>query len=423
MKILVISHNPLSSAGNMGKTMTTLLKCFSREELCQFYVYPSCPDGDFCSSYYRLTDKEVLKGMLLGKPKGSEVKPYNANSADKPDEKNAKPVKRSAFKLILRDIVWKLALRRDTAIEEWAKSQNPDCIFLAPGYSGFIYDLAFKISKKLRLPVVAYICDDYYFIKSGGSLFKAIQRHTVRKKTNALMKKTSYVITVGDEIRKTYQKVFGAKFETVMTGSAFSPSEAEKYISADFTDKNKIVYLGNLSRNRYLSLVAVGEALEKINEKSGTNYGLVVYSFEKDEKILKTLQSSKAIEYRGAVGGDDYLKAICSAEVLLHTEAFDKTSIELVKLSVSTKIADILASGRKILAFGPENVASIKYLKENDAAYVVTEKSELESALISAFGESGEDKIRNAKILAENNHDSDINGLKVRALFEGCLKK
>lgn len=422
MKVLIISHNPLSATGNMGKTMATLLNGFSSEELCQFYVYPAAPDGDFCSAYFRLTDKNALKGMISGKPEGFEITPENAVAVEH-SEKSSKPVKRSALKLLLRDIVWELSLRREKAIGEWVKSQNADCIFLAPGYSGFIYDVALKISEKLRLPIVVYICDDYYFIKSGGSVFKALQIRTVRKKTNALMKKSSCAVTVGDEIRKTYQKKFDIPFETVMTGSSFSPSEAKSYISSKFTDKNSMVYLGNLGRNRYLSIIAVGNALAEINKKKGTEYKLVVYSFERDEKILKRLKSSKGIEFRGAVAGEEYLNALCSAEVLLHTEAFDKTSVELVKLSVSTKIADMLASGRKIFAFGPKNVASIKYLKENNAAFVACGKNELEKVLISAFEESGEDKIRNAENLAKSNHDSVLNGKKVKKIFESCLKK
>ena len=57
MKALIISHNPITTHGSMGKTMLTLFSAFKKEELCQLYIYPSLPDIDFCNAYFRVTDR------------------------------------------------------------------------------------------------------------------------------------------------------------------------------------------------------------------------------------------------------------------------------------------------------------------------------------------------------------------------------
>ena len=47
MKVLIISHNPISNQSNMGKTFLSLFSQFDKEELCQLYIYPVIPNEDF----------------------------------------------------------------------------------------------------------------------------------------------------------------------------------------------------------------------------------------------------------------------------------------------------------------------------------------------------------------------------------------
>ena len=63
MKVLIISHNPITTYQSMGKTMLSLFSAFDRSELCQLYIYPTLPDIDVCDSYFRITDRDVLKSL------------------------------------------------------------------------------------------------------------------------------------------------------------------------------------------------------------------------------------------------------------------------------------------------------------------------------------------------------------------------
>ena len=67
--------------------------------------------------------------------------------------------------------------------------------------------------------------------------------------------------------------------------------------------------------------------------------------------------------------------------MVIHAESFDPAMMELVRFSVSTKIAESLMYGPCLLAYGPEGIASIDYLKENDAAYVITQTDRLAEGL------------------------------------------
>ncbi len=405
----------------MGKTLLTLFSAFDKEELCQFYVHNSFPDTDKCSSYYRITDKEALKGVFSARAEGSEVFP-ETDERKSANGGSGRSVKRSPFKLFLRDIAWKISRSCGKKLDLWIKRESPDCIFVAPGYSGFIYDIALKISGRYNLPIVVYICDDYCFIKNKGGIFKRLQIKKIRKKMSALTKKASCAVTISDELKAAYEKEFGVLCKTVMTGGLIAPTDAQKYYRAEKHDKSAAVYLGNLARNRYVSLCEIGMALEKINKEKGADYKLLVYTGETDERTLSALSEVKTVKLCGEVRGEEYLQTLCSAEILVHTEAFDEKSVDLVKYSISAKISDLVSSGRKIFVYGPKDISSVRYFEKNEAAYVASGKSELEKTLISAFAESGESYIGNARRLAEKNHDLKRNGEEIYEILEKACK-
>lgn len=83
--------------------------------------------------------------------------------------------------------------------------------------------------------------------------------------------------------------------------------------------------------------------------------------------------------------GEEFYRVLHSSDLLLHVEAFDAESIDLVKHSVSTKIADSLASGICLLAYGPEQVASIRHLLDNECAFCITSKEKLKDGLKLIF--------------------------------------
>lgn len=401
----------------MGKTLLTLFSAFEKDELCQFYVQPVLPDISKCRSYYRITDKEALGGIFSFRDNGGEVFP---DMHGKTENAGVKAVNRSPMKLLLRDIVWNISRAEGKKFDLWIKREAPDRIFIAPGYSGFIYDIALRISEKYNLPIVVYFCDDYYFIKNKGGLFKRLQIKKIHRKINGLTEKTSCAVTISDEMKRAYEKEFGVICKTVMTGGIISPSDARNYYRGEKHDGSAAVYLGNLARNRYVSLCEIGKAIEKINKEKKTNFKLLVYTGETDKRILSALSEVKTIKICKEVKGDEYLETLCSAELLVHTEAFDKVSSELVKYSISAKISDLVSSGRKIFVYGPENISSVKYFIKSESAYVVSDKSELERTLLSAFEESGERYIGNARCLAMKNHDLKHNGEEIYKILENA---
>lgn len=426
MKVLIISHLPVATQNNMGKTFLSLVSGLDRQELCQFYIYPAFPDLDRCASFYRVTDKEILKSLPLRTKVGGSVEPERItadqglyeNPEDESfyrDRKN-----KSALRRLLRDGIWGWGNWYNDNLRRWLQEQKPDCIFLAPGPAKFIYNIALKLSGEYQIPLVTYICDEYYFVDTPKGLLPRIQLRRLQKKIQQTIHASSELVVICDELKAEYAR-FGTPITTVMTGASF-PVE-EKPISEGKPDA--ICYFGNIRCNRYISLAQVGRALDKLNAKLGTDYKLKIYTSEKDPEILSAFDGISSVELPGFVTGEAYTREFDKAQRLLHVEGFDAASIAYVRNSVSTKIADSLASGKPLLAYGPKEVASMGHLLRNNCAITATEEGGLEAMLLTAFTDGAACTAAAEKGLeiARRYHDSDLVGKRMRDVFAKVIKE
>lgn len=385
MKVLIISHNPISTYNNMGKTLKSLFSCFYKNELCQLYVYPSVPDTDMCESYFRITDKDILKFYYTFHVDGKEIKANHEQHAffeNKADEKLYQGKNNHApYKDLLRDCIWKCANWYNRDLKKWLIKEKPTVIFVAPGTAKFLYDMAMHISKRLDIPIITYVCDDFYFTKKSKNIDREIQQWFLKRKIEKIMQHTAHLVTICDPLQKKYSERFKIAATTIMTGSSYQIAQKAKFVE----NPTVITYMGNIRCNRYKSIADIGYALDQINNENNTSYKLQIYTGEKSKEILMEFNDIKSINFCGFVSGQEFDRVFHSAEILLHTEAFDDENMDIVKYSISTKIADSLGSGVPLFAYGPASLASICYLDENKCAVVVNSVKDLKKNLIKIF--------------------------------------
>lgn len=418
MKVLLISHNPISTFNNMGKTFLTMFSAFSRDELCQIYVRPTTPDVKMCSSYYQITDKQALKSLFFAKP-GGEVSEKQIEKIMAEREKGelpvpAPPVGTKSHLLLIRDIVWKLSRWYSKDLRSWIERENPTCIFLAPGYSAFIYYIALKIAEDYNLPVITYICDDYYFVNKPQSLIGKWQFSMLCKSTERIMNRTSELVVISEEIKDVYHKVFKVPAEVLMTGA-----DVKAINKCNNQPVSKISYFGNLSDGRNKSLAEIGQALDIINSSHGTEIALNIYSNENSSDILCVFNGIESVRLCGFVSGNVFEEAFESSDILIHTESFEEKHIDRVKHSVSTKIADSLASGIPLFAYGPDSISSMKHLLRNDCAFVAVSRDQLVDKLTTAvFDKATYNAVSSRAVeVAARFHDNKVNSSKLRSII------
>lgn len=427
MRVLIISYNPLTLYNNGGKYILSLFSTFSKDEMCQLYFKDILPDKARCESYYRVTDKDILKSFYMkGDQHELSEKELEENTANRIINYHLNTDKYRYVKLLIRDLAWKLApWKKD--MYRWIEKEKPDCIFSDTGDSCFIYDIAMEISQKYNLPIIASFGDDYYGIKVNKlSIIKRIQLFTLRKKLKQFVSKCTKVITINDMFSKYYSDVFllplGDKILSMANGSNYDFSEYNTISSNE--NSLRLGYLGNISLGRGDNLLDIGKALDDINEKNHTNHELVVYAKDYLDFSVKCKEIS-SIKYKGFVSGDDFISALMSVDILIHTESFLKENIEMTRLSLSTKIADSVNTGKCILAYGPKNIASMDHLEKNNCAHMIYDLDQLEKELEVLLTDASlrVSYISKAKMCAEKYHDSEKNSKILKELFASIIEK
>ncbi len=405
MKVLVVSHNVFSKTENMGKTLSSYFSAFKPETLAQFYIHSEIPITDTCFNYYRITDKEAIKsiftrrcGTVFGKEDIKKDILTARTDIGKEAELYQKARKRTPFIYFLRNLWWGLSSWENKKFKKWIDDFGPDIVFLASGDYSFIYKIALKIAKKRNIPLVVSCMDDYYFNNKNADKFAGKLLHkwfmSVVYKTLNFAKG---LFCISDSMCKEYEAFFGKKSFVLHTSASFEKAfEQER--------QNKISYLGNLGYNRHLQILNLGRTLKQLD--NAPPY-IDVYSSETRKEVLKDFTLQNGINFHGAVPAEEVQKIMSESRYLIHTESFDEENRRAVKYSVSTKIADSLMSGSCLIAYGPQEVASISYLKENNSAFVITEGDSLKEKLNELFGDSNISKqiIANANKLAQKNHN------------------
>ncbi len=413
MKLLIISHNCISNYNNMGIALKSIVNAFKKEELCQLYLYPTVPDEDICNSYYRITDKELLKSIINHKKIGQEIDKnsisFNNNLLENKRDLIVYRKKKTALKKYLRDFIWINSKFLNNNLIKWLETERPTHILAFPGRYTFTYNLIEQIQKYLNIPVITYITDNYYKLEQNSLLEKKYQKK-FDKKYYDYMSKTNKIITICEEMTDLYKKEFSRDVETIMLGSKIEMKEIKK-----IKEITNLTYIGNMSYKRYEGLVDIGKALDIINMNNNSNIKLKIYSDISNDGVKEKLQNIKSIELKGFVKGERLKKAFDDADVLIHVESFDKECIKMTKYSVSTKISQILTSGKLCLAYGPDIVASIGFLKRTNSAYVVNDKKNIVKELDRLLKDAKiiVKIIENGKLAAKKNLDITNNSKKI----------
>lgn len=224
------------------------------------------------------------------------------------------------------------------------------------------------------------------------------------------------IITICDKMMDAYKGLFDKPVYTVYTGySAKNQLDVEG---------KGIVYLGNLEGARHRSLIEIGRALQQISSRTGEQLHLDIYSAENRMEILRELTEADGIVFHGAVDSEVVRRIIAENRLVIHTESFEPEHRRNAKYSFSTKIADLLASGRCILAYGPEELASMEYLRVNHAACVVSDPEKLEAELEDILNnqERRNAIVQSAKTLSEKNHNAQMVQYKIKKIIRhSCM--
>ena len=426
MRVLIISHNVFGKTNNMGKTLLSYFSDFSPEEIAQFYIHSEVPtDDSVCRNYYRFTDKDAIRSVLSFRNCGTRIGPDKIQTGRMTSRTDSGIMwtayqigrKRTAGIFAARNVLWRLSRWNTKEFRAWVDDFNPDVIFFASGDYSFAYDIAMEVADHTGKPLVVLCVDDFYLHNRNEKTALGRLTHRMFMKTvRRTMARAEELYVISESMKDEYEKLFGKTCRVLHT-----PAARKKVGRND--GAVQISYIGNLGLGRSGQLVRMGRALKELHGEHIPD-AIDVYSGEQNPEILKTLTEENGIRFHGMISAEAVPDVMGRSMAVIHTESFDPNLTQIVRFSVSTKIAESLMYGPCLIAYGPEGVASIDYLKQHGAAYVISDPAMLAEGLreILSDGSRREQTVRKARELAARNHDLEINSKKVRIWMQGTAK-
>lgn len=421
-KVMIVNGDPFNSHSATGITMTNLFRGWDKARIAQVYMFDLEPEMDICGRYFRLTQSKLPVITWLRRLKKYTVTSSLASTkvagASEREDSSSRAIQHSLSDAAaaLADVI---PFHLSKNFWTWVDECQPDVIYTQL-VNIRLMNLVLQLADRLSIPVVPHFMDDWPSTRYRKNAIFLLPHHIMLSKIKAILKISPVGMTISDLMAKEYELRYGGRFETFMN-CVEVPSYANNNGSAD--DAPVIFsYVGGLHLNRWRSLQAVGKALLDLKNK-GLDVRAEVYSPSADlASYGKGLEIENVMQIKGTLRVDQVMPVLQSSDVLIHIESFEDHDRTYTRLSLSTKIPQYMASGKAILAYGPADVASCRYIEEQGCGLVVKDQNiELLSQAMSRLAK--DEDLRNrlgrrGSVVASEKHNSVVERDKFRRIIE-----
>ncbi len=393
MKILVVARSAWNINTNFGNTATSLFEGMENVTIAHLCFGSGSSDNDILSSCYQVTEKDIVNRFLRKKKTcGGEADPRGKKQSQK--SAGGRKIPRLTLLYAMRDAIWSTGLWKTDELTRFLDDFSPDVIF-APLYRNIYMNKIDKyIADYCKVPLVSFVSDDVYSMKQFRFspvfwIYQLITRKHIRK----TVKTAAMLYTISDMQKEEYSRTFGIECPLLYKSADFSGAHKVNKPERPY----KIVYTGNLSSGRWQTIAELAKAIKEINHE-GELFSLDIYSLTKlSKKEESAITIPGASRFFGPIDGRAVAGVQSEADILLHCESFRLKDKYEVRLSFSTKIVDYLKTGKCIMAIGPCDVASMRYLAENNAALAINDTKKIpdilaqiaqKPSMLSEYGEN-----------------------------------
>jgi len=186
--------------------------------------------------------------------------------------------------------------------------------------------------------------------------------------------------TISEDMALEYRSRYGKKFLPYMR--CIERTRPAKEYLCDNDKSLKLVYCGGLHLGRWRVLYELGQVIQTRPDLATS---LTIYAPVSHLKEIRGVFSGLSSIVIGAPLDPGKEQSILSLyDVAVHVDSFEARAVAYLKLSISTKIPLYFVVPLPILAIGPCNLSSIRWISSSRAGVVVgkQEKSKIEQALV-----------------------------------------
>lgn len=399
-RLFIVSNEGLSKQSSNGRTLLNLLTGYPPALLAQFSIH-GIPDETVCDNYFQISDNDALDIFLHRKTKNKTKSKTQNTSVHKSPHRNCR-------NMVLRDIVWRSFKWWNKDFDKFIEDFDPEVVLLQASDCPFMYAIAIKISKEQNIPLIMYNSESYVLKKriySAAKLYSPwnyILLKRLRRQYSQFMEECSFCVYITEYLEKAYQAVYHHPQKSISLYTSYNSLNTPQDIQ---NEQFTISYCGNLGVGRSECIKEVSEIMYKLDKNSNLIICGKFPSVEQQEDIC----TNPIVDYRGFVAYEETQNIINSSTMVFHCENADR--LENLRYAFSTKIADLLASGKPFIVYASHEYPFVEYLERNKAAHIAGNQNELEAILSECMTDKTfmNSKIENALLLAESNHNISKN--------------
>lgn len=386
MRILTLSLNAWNDTMATGNTFSNYFSNAGDDDV--FYnLY--CRDepifNNICTEYFQITEKSILSSILKKEECGKRITTEKQSILTLPSSNiygNSKTAnflrkRRPAVLLYIREYIWSLNIWKNRKLDEFLKEARPEVIYMHGHNNWYMHKILWYCQRMTGAKVVLFFGDDMWGYKSDR-LFQRAYHNRLRKVLKQSIMKADMLLGGSELLCDEYSHMFGRSFyPQFKTCSNISLPNRK-----DYSNKISIVYAGNLLYGRDKILVDIIGVLDNFVSESDTSFCLHIYSATfVDEKVMKILNNGKTSVFEGARPYTEICEILNKCDLSLFLESFDTENVRQTRLSFSTKIIDYMQASSALLSYGPEDLASVKYISDSGIAFCASTKDSLSEVL------------------------------------------
>ncbi len=379
-RLLIISNNVLSQTNNNGKTILSYIDGLDKNKVRQLYFNNEQPTIEGYE-YFRITNRDVFRAKFYNKPSGEKIDCILCPA--KKEDNNTKKIQqglklpRNVITCSIRNWLWGNSWISSDLLD-WLDTFKPTTIFFLGGDTLFAYDICMFIWKRYKCRLALYITDDYIMPRKKEKCLNKIYRNKVKNKMQKCLKEADIFFTVSEPMRVAYKKTFNRDSTIIVNMSPLLKRE-------EYQEKHEnvhLIYTGSLYYGRENVIGLVSKAIRYYNLNNKQKIYLDIYTNRiPDMNKANKLKLNKYVRYKGHLDSEGLIKKLNCADILLFVESFEEKYVEKTKFSLSTKVTEYLSIGKPILAIGPKNIGSMKYLE--DVAMCVNSSKDIYEKLVA----------------------------------------
>jgi len=409
VRLLFITPVGFNSITGGGITFKNLFDGWPVDQIAIIHADELKQDEEICNKYYKIRSREQKKIYQLFR-KNSEINL-------KIDNQFSSKIKKQKILMTFKDILFGDSMPQffhfSKELRFFIEDFKPTLIYSILG-SNFFMSLVDVIQQEYKLPLIIHFMDDWQSCIYKKGIFSLLERNKMKYLLRKLIKKADVCLAICEEMKAEYSKRYKRKFLAFQNCIDIDKLQIKNnFVSRKSNDKFIFTYTGSiLSFAQFYSLIDITKAIKELKNE-GHNIIFEIYTplVLSKKYIKKLLLIDSSIKINDVIKDDNqFFDILNKSNGLLLPVNFDKYTKKFIKYSMPTKVPSYLISSTPIIAYGPKDVAQIKYAIANEWAYVVYKRSkkELKKIILRSIQDISHNKklIKNAKKTFYKFHNS-----------------